>query len=309
MKNYKYSLEKHDQRIGKHICPECKQRSFVKYVNSETNQYVDNTVGRCDREVKCGYHLPPNEFLEAYGHFNESQQVSQNIVQKSEKPKKSYMDIQSVEATIGQFGDNTFVQGLIDVYGEKDVMRAVQMYKLGRLEDQSDKIIFWQFDKQQNCRGGKVMSYNRETLKRGKEITWMHTVLRMQDFNLSQCLFGEHLIRSSHDHILVVESEKSAIICSIVLPEYVWVATGGKSSGVKDKLAVLKDYKKVTLIPDIDATESWQQIINENKEIEKFTINDYLDMVATEEQRNLQYDIADFLLLERRIMHQERISA
>jgi hypothetical protein len=136
----------------------------------------------------------------------------------------------------------------------------------------------------------------------------MHTVLRMQDFNLSQCLFGEHLIRSSHDHILVVESEKSAIICSIVLPEYVWVATGGKSSGVKDKLAVLKDYKKVTLIPDIDATESWQQIINENKEIEKFTVNDYLDMVATDEQRNLQYDIADFLLIERRNMHQERIS-
>jgi hypothetical protein len=303
MNRYKYSLEKHDTRVGKHICPECKQRSFVKYVNSETNQYVDNTVGRCDREVKCGYHLPPNEFLEAYGHFNGSQQVSQNIVQKAEKTKTSYMDIQTVEATIGQFGDNTFVQGLIDVFGEKDVMRAVQMYKLGTIEDQSDKIIFWQFDKQQNCRGGKVISYNRETLKRGKEITWMHTVLRMQDFNLSQCLFGEHLIRTSHDHVIVVESEKSAIVGSIVLPDYVWVATGGKSSGVKEKLISLKGYT-VTLIPDIDAIGEWKQIIQTIQDYKNFTVSDYLDMVATEEQRNLQYDIADFMLLERRNMQQ-----
>jgi hypothetical protein len=119
-------------------------------------------------------------------------------------------------------------------------------------------------------------------------------------------LFGEHLIRTSHDHVIVVESEKSAIVGSIVLPDYVWVATGGKSSGVKEKLVTLKGYT-VTLIPDIDATESWQQIINENKEIEKFTVNDYLDMVATNEQRNLQYDIADFMLLERRNMQQEQM--
>jgi hypothetical protein len=218
------------------------------------------------------------------------------------------MDINTVEATIGQYGDNTFVQGLIDVFGQKDVMRSVDMYKLGTLEDQSDKIIFWQFDKQLSCRGGKVISYNRETLKRDKEITWMHTVLRMQDFNLSQCLFGEHLIRTSHDHVIVVESEKSAIIGSIVLPDYVWVATGGKSSGVKEKLVTLKGYT-VTLIPDIDAIGEWKQIIQTIKDFKSFTVSDYLDMVATEEQRNLQYDIADFLLLERRNMHQEQMRA
>jgi hypothetical protein len=125
----------------------------------------------------------------------------------------------------------------------------------------------------------------------------------MQDFNLSQCLFGEHLIRTSHDHVIVVESEKSAIVGSIVLPDYVWVATGGKSSGVKEKLISLKGYT-VTLIPDIDAIGEWKQIIQTIQDYKNFTVSDYLDMVATEEQRNLQYDIADFMLLERRNMQQ-----
>jgi hypothetical protein len=303
MKEYKYSLEKNSR---KHICPQCREKRFVKYIYNETREYVNDLVGRCDRESSCRYHFPPNKYFHRSCNNYKSQQVSYNKQQPIEDKKITCMDINTVEATIGQYGDNTFVQGLIDVFGQKDVMRSVDMYKLGTLEDQSDKIIFWQFDKQLSCRGGKVISYNRETLKRDKEITWMHTVLRMQDFNLSQCLFGEHLIRTSHDHVIVVESEKSAIVGSIVLPDYVWVATGGKSSGVKEKLISLKGYT-VTLIPDIDATESWQQIINENKEIEKFTVNDYLDMVATNEQRNLQYDIADFMLLERRNMQQEQM--
>ena len=305
MKEYKYSLEKN---VTKYFCPQCNQKRFVKYIYNETGEYVHDLVGRCDRESSCRYHFPPKKYFHRSGNNYKSQQVSYNKQQLVEDKKITCMDINTVEATIGQYGDNTFVQGLIDVFGQKDVMRSVDMYKLGTLEDQSDKIIFWQFDKQLSCRGGKVISYNRETLKRDKEITWMHTVLRMQDFNLSQCLFGEHLIRTSHDHVIVVESEKSAIVGSIVLPDYVWVATGGKSSGVKEKLVTLKGYT-VTLIPDIDAIGEWKQIIQTIKDFKSFTVSDYLDMVATEEQRNLQYDIADFLLLERRNMHQEQMRA
>jgi|LauGreDrversion4_2_1035121.scaffolds.fasta_scaffold287389_2 hypothetical protein len=305
MKEYKCSLEKNSR---KHICPQCNEKRFVKYIYNETGEYVNDLVGRCDRESSCRYHFPPNKYFHRSCNNYKSQQVSYNKQQPVEDKKITCMDINTVEATIGQYGDNTFVQGLIDVFGQKDVMRSVDMYKLGTLEDQSDKIIFWQFDKQLSCRGGKVISYNRETLKRDKEITWMHTVLRMQDFNLSQCLFGEHLIRTSHDHVIVVESEKSAIVGSIVLPDYVWVATGGKSSGVKEKLISLKGYT-VTLIPDIDAIGEWKQIIQTIQDYKNFTVSDYLDMVATEEQRNLQYDIADFLLLERRNMHQEQMRA
>ncbi|MFM7157673.1 MAG: DUF6371 domain-containing protein, partial [Bacteroidota bacterium] len=92
---------------------------------------------------------------------------------------------------------------------------------------------------------------------------------------------------------------KSAIIGSIVIPEFIWVATGGKTSGVVDKLKILKGHN-ITLVPDIDATESWKKLIDENADLQGMDVNEYLFYVATEEQRKNQYDIADFLLDERR---------
>ena len=45
-------------------------------------------------------------------------------------------------------------------------------------------------------------------------------------------------------NVALVESEKTAVICSILLPEYTWLATGGKSQ-FNDRLMVLKG-RKVT---------------------------------------------------------------
>ena len=56
MKNYKYSLEKYNPKVGKHICPSCNHRSvFVRYINNDSGEYLDETIGRCDREDKCEY--------------------------------------------------------------------------------------------------------------------------------------------------------------------------------------------------------------------------------------------------------------
>ena len=42
------------------------------------------------------------------------------------------------------------------------------------------------------------MLYNSETGKRIKEpynhVTWVHSVLHKDDYNLKQCFFGEHLL-------------------------------------------------------------------------------------------------------------------
>jgi len=300
MKDYTYSLENYNPKVGKHICPSCNHRNvFVRYINNDTKEYLDGTIGRCDREDKCGYHKKPKEFFQEHPSYQvEQPYVYQNV--KSEMVQISaYIDDETVASTLGQYGSNFFVQGLIDVFGQDEVMKAVSRYKIGTRVDRDDEVIFWQFDQYMNCRSGKVISYDRATIKRGKTISWMHTILGLNDFNLSQCLFGEHLITSKHDPVIVVESEKSAIIGSIVIPEFIWVATGGKSSGVADKLKVLKGHK-VTLVPDIDATESWKKLVEENTDLQGMVVNKYLFCVATEEQRKNQYDIADFLLDERR---------
>ncbi len=56
-----FSLEKGSK---KHICPICKKRRFVKYINVQSGNYLDPDVGRCDREVNCAYHYTPKQFFQ-----------------------------------------------------------------------------------------------------------------------------------------------------------------------------------------------------------------------------------------------------
>lgn len=57
---YKYTLIKGSK---KNICPKCQKKRFVNYQNMETGELLPPMVGRCDREINCGYHLTPKEFF------------------------------------------------------------------------------------------------------------------------------------------------------------------------------------------------------------------------------------------------------
>ena len=46
---------------------------------------------------------------------------------------------------------------------------------------------------------------------------------------MTQCLFGEHLLTRYLERIVaLVEAEKTAVIGAGFIPEYVWLATGGR---------------------------------------------------------------------------------
>ena len=94
------------------------------------------------------------------------------------------------------------------------------------------------------------MQYDRFTGKRIKEpynhINWLHKATKEPDFNLCQCLFGLHRVNEDYQKtIAIVESEKTAIIMSIVLPHYIWLATGSKENF---KIEMLKPIKKRTSV-------------------------------------------------------------
>lgn len=70
------------------------------------------------------------------------------------------------------------------------------------------------------------MCYNPENGHRIKGpqafVSWAHSELQLSDFHLKQCLFGEHLLKSSaSSSVMLVESEKTAIIMSHFIPDYI----------------------------------------------------------------------------------------
>ena len=68
---------------------------------------------------------------------------------------------------------------------------------------------------------------------------------------------GEHLLTIYPTAtVAIVESEKSAIIASFIMPELIWLATGGIQSLTIEKCRVLRG-RNVILYPDLGAYDKW----------------------------------------------------
>lgn len=74
------------------------------------------------------------------------------------------------------------------------------------------------------------------------------------------CFFGLHLVPSSSQTVAIVESEKTALIMSLVMTSRTWIACGGKSNlsfMLEDARSVLEGHH-VEVYPDKDAVQEWQ---------------------------------------------------
>ena len=182
--------------------------------------------------------------------------------------------------------------------------RIIADYRLASTPDQA--IIFLQIDQDNQCRTGKTMQYNPATGHRIKDpnqpgrINWLHSTLKRRnqlppDWQLTQCLFGEHLLpQHPNKTVALVESEKTAIICSAMMPQYLWLATGGKSGLTSERLSSLKG-RKIVVFPDIDAFKDWQQKIFTFPHLD-IRISRLLEDNATPADRAAHIDLADWIL-------------
>lgn len=301
-------LEKYTGRASRHKCPKCGDpHSFAYYLDGNTGQVIDKNVGRCNHESGCGYHYTPKQFF-----IDNPVEKERFIIPVQYKPiqkpqrEASYIPFQYVEKSVSYNSSFIyFLCGLFDRYSLESptIERLMQDYALGATKDGS--VIYWQIDTKGKVRTGKVMKYDPNTghrIKNGGGINWIHSIMKKQkllpeDYNLVQCLFGEHLLRMHPTKIVaLVESEKSALIASGVYPEYIWLATGGKSQLSIEKLKVLKG-RTVIMFPDVDGFEYWS---DKAKEVEaigcKVVVSDLLEKNATDEDRANKIDLADWLI-------------
>ena len=214
----------------------------------------------------------------------------------------SYIDRNIVRQSLKCYSTNRLYQFLASQLGETPAMTLMERYQVGSSKHWDGATVFWQIDHKNRVRTGKIMLYNAETGKRVKEpynyVTWVHSVLHKGDYNLKQCFFGEHLLPENKTRpVALVESEKTALIASYYLPQYLWLASGGKNGCFNESSLSVLAGRSVVLFPDLGATEYWQGKIGVMKSIGiDVQLFDYLEANAPPEERKEGYDIADYLL-------------
>ena len=222
---------------------------------------------------------------------------------------------------------------------EEQMLRAAERYRLGRSRDggvifwqideegrtRDGKIMYYRED----CHRDK-----------SRHPSWASARLKAYygydgDLPVERCLFGLHLLSQSHfkghtdltddtdflcagaafmlqesvesvrsvchkKSVCVVEAEKTAVICSELFPQSIWMAAGGLSALSAEKLRPLRDHK-VVLFPDTDPDGTtyacWKAIAREASRsfFSPIYVSPLLERHATPEQKAAKIDLVDFL--------------
>lgn len=306
-RNYRYRLDSSRPRV-KVTCPACgRTKKFVRYVDTSTGEYLADHVGKCDRIFKCGYHYTPSDYFRDNPWLNDSsayRPVSLRI--KEQMPRPSFIEHNRVIESMNRCESSALFRFLSSKWGVEETLRLFRLYNVGTSQAMSGATVFWQVDTYGRIRTGKVMRYGSDGHRIKDDglvnFMWMHRMKSIvgnpSDFNLVQCFFGEHLLLIYPDSkVMIVESEKSAIIAAHYYPQFVWLASGGCCGCLNQTASHVLKGREVWLVPDLDAEGCWRDKLPMLRAITpNVGIATAISDAATPEQRDAKLDIADFLL-------------
>lgn len=290
---FKYKL---DPTSKKDVCPKCGKKRFVRMV-CDSGNYLSAEFGRCDRSNSCGYSMFPQS-------TEQEQQIDYSLpkvnVSSIKNEVASILPILHVQQSMKRYEINSFFQFLLTIFSKEEIDVVFNLYKVGTSKKWGGSAVFWQINIDFEVRAGKVIKFDSVSGKRIKapftHTTWVHSLLKLTDFNLKQVLFGEHLLNQFPEKVTcLVESEKTAIIMAIKHPKYLWLSTGNKNEFKAEKLKVLKG-RKVAVFPDTDAYELWKinaQHISKQINL-NLVVSSYLMNCTIAIDQTNGYDLADF---------------
>lgn len=314
-------LEPYGGPKTRHRCPQCgRSGKFTRYIN-EQMQYISDDVGRCDREDTCGYHKKPREY------YKDNPSIRYEFRPRTSEPEKplEYLPQDLMMQTLREYEQNNFYLFLRVLIGEDHARNQMKKYHVGTSRHWQGATIFWQVDSTWRVRQLKIMLYNPKTGKRVKSETpamrWDYksgqyrediggqdkSLIygrfikggRFKNYNLQQCLFGEHLLQNE-GRVAIVESEKTAIISSHYFPDLIWIATGGSNGAgfTKSNVCKVLQGREIILFPDLKQFEKWTEKAREMQKVIscKVIVSDLLEANAEDIERNEGYDIADYLI-------------
>jgi hypothetical protein len=294
--DHRYILEPYKGMSTRFRCPACQHRNktFSRYVDTQTGSHIDERVGRCERVDKCGYAYSPKQFFTDNGVQPDLTDYSNRKPQQP-RLKPSFIDPAIFKRSLSGYGANRLISFLHTLFGSETVQRLIKDYFIGTSSHWPGSTVFWQIDKSGKIRTGKIMLYDPLTGKRVKDpyshISWAHKAMNLDNFNLNQCLFGEHLLNLNGKPAAVVESEKTAVIASAFFPQYNWLACGSLQNLSIERCKALAG-RMTVLYPDLNAFEKWKLKAEEFG----FKVSSVLEESATAEGRAMGLDLADYLI-------------
>jgi hypothetical protein len=292
----RYVLEKYTSVRSRFTCPSCLEKhTFTRFIDVTTGEYLPEEFGRCDRVEKCGYFVPPT----GRDLKDKPLMVKPNEVMKEYQVENLGISLIETSRVLESmtFNDNLslFLFNNFDPIKVKDTLVR---YKLGESSKWQGSTVFWQIDNEFDTRTGKIILYDLSTGKRMKKprpfISWEHVPDRrlldrshLVDFNLKQCLFGEHLVTPETTEIHIVESEKTALLCNIIDGK-TWLAVGGIEMINEERLLPFR-HCKMTFYPDKGpkALEKWKKKLSEFSEVFNIKVNTSLEKSALPEGSDL----------------------
>ena len=175
----------------------------------------------------------------------------------------------------------------------EQMTHAAMHYKLGR--SRSGKTIFWMIDEWGKVRDGRIGE------------GWASVMFRQRAPDLlksiptTHCLFGQHLLLQEPDkEVCIVESERSAVVLSEVMPECIWLATMYPMNLNVTSFEPLQG-RSVMLYPKTDPVGdhylAWLELADQARRLYDIQVgvNDLLEEKATPGQKEHHIDLVDFL--------------
>lgn len=248
MKKYKYELQKGSKHI---LCPVCQKKTFKPYVHAGTNNVVDSMLyGRCERINACGYiRYPTSDDDDDWTDYK-----APKVAYKP--PVPDFINPDLVRSTFRNFNKNIFFQYLAKTFDLATARSLQKKYNIGTAK--FGGTIFWQQDKDGRFRTGKVFYYQKNGKRDKNKGSWyLHNKVK-KNFSLVQVFFGEHLIdENPYKPVALCESEKTAILMSVLEPGYTWIAAGGANMLNVQRLMRLNRLDFVS--PDQGQFELWEK--------------------------------------------------
>ena len=140
---HRYIFEKGSK---KHYCPDCNKKRFVRYIDTETGEYLAEQYGKCDRIIKCSYYLDP--YKDGFAKAIRDQEQGNKMEWKPQRPRRkkplnvttsAYIPFEVLDQTREGYEKNIFVQNLLSrvafPFEVQDIEKVISLFNLGTIQN------------------------------------------------------------------------------------------------------------------------------------------------------------------------------